>query len=64
VTARQQQYAARFIFDSIYTPQLVVDGREEMIGSDERAVRRAEVSAVQRPKRALRVLGETACACR
>ncbi len=37
-TARQQHYAAGFGLDSVYTPQLVVDGRQEMVGSDRSAV--------------------------
>ncbi len=40
-TSRQQQYGGRFNLDSIYTPQLVVDGAREMIGSDKRAIERA-----------------------
>ncbi|HSC29291.1 MAG TPA: DUF1223 domain-containing protein, partial [Vicinamibacterales bacterium] len=32
-TERQQAYARRFRLDSIYTPQLVIDGRFETIGS-------------------------------
>jgi hypothetical protein len=40
-TARQQVYAARFNIDSIYTPQMVVDGRSELVGSDARAAARA-----------------------
>lgn len=38
-TDRQQQYSRVFGEDRIYTPQVVVDGREEMVGSDDRAVR-------------------------
>src|SRR5579884_2405938 len=33
-TTRQQTYADRFRLDSIYTPQAVVDGEREMVGSD------------------------------
>jgi hypothetical protein len=41
-TRRQSEYAARtFAADRIYTPQLVVDGRDELVGSDEAAARRA-----------------------
>ena len=40
-TDRQQQYSRVFGEDRIYTPQVVVDGREEMVGSDDRAVRQA-----------------------
>lgn len=33
-TARQQAYAAAFNLGSVYTPQLVIDGRAELVGSD------------------------------
>lgn len=39
-SARQQRYAKVFGEDKLYTPQIVVDGREEGIGSDEPGVRR------------------------
>ena len=41
LTARQQSYANRFNLDSAYTPQIVVDGRAEFVGSDAAAARRA-----------------------
>src|SRR3989442_4215485 len=41
LTNRQQRYAARFNNESIYTPQMVVDGRAELVGSDANAARRA-----------------------
>ncbi len=34
LTARQQLYQTRFGTESIYTPQMVVDGRAEFVGSD------------------------------
>lgn len=40
-TARQQAYGRVWGADRIYTPQVVVDGAAEMVGSDEGAVRRA-----------------------
>src|SRR5205809_963488 len=37
-TARQTEYASQaFRTDNIYTPQLIVDGREAVVGSDYRA---------------------------
>jgi len=48
---RQQQYAAGFGLDSVYTPQLVVDGRAQMIGSDG-AKARAEISRAVRQNKA------------
>src|SRR5579871_3137297 len=35
-TARQQDYTNRYNLDGVYTPQLVIDGRFGVIGSDER----------------------------
>jgi hypothetical protein len=49
-TLRQTAYArALGIGDRIYTPQLVVDGHEEMVGTDAAAARRAIASAVKQP---------------
>jgi hypothetical protein len=41
LTDRQRTYSARFSNDSIYTPQMVVNGRAEFVGSDAAAARRA-----------------------
>jgi hypothetical protein len=38
---RQRDYSTRFGLNSIYTPQMVVDGREEFVGSDSKALTRA-----------------------
>jgi hypothetical protein len=46
-TARQQQYGLRFNLDSIYTPQLVIDGAREFVGSDKRAIERALADAAK-----------------
>jgi hypothetical protein len=40
-TARQQRYAGLLGLGTIYTPQIVVDGRWEAVGSDHAAVARA-----------------------
>ncbi|MGH7092862.1 MAG: DUF1223 domain-containing protein [Stellaceae bacterium] len=37
-TARQRAYARRFDNGQIYTPQMIVDGTREMVGSDRAAV--------------------------
>src|ERR1700736_1842766 len=37
-TARQRDYARQFGRRQVYTPQLVVDGAEEAVGSDRAAV--------------------------
>jgi hypothetical protein len=41
LTSRQQVYGARFNIDSVYTPQMVVVGRAEFVGSDAGAARKA-----------------------
>src|SRR5215218_5205436 len=48
-TERQQSYSRVFGEDRVYTPQVVVDGQDEMIGSDEAAIRRAIARAGSRP---------------
>src|SRR5690242_9871377 len=49
-TARQNDYASRaFHTDSIYTPQLIVNGAEQVVGSDARKVKQAIAKAAQRP---------------
>jgi len=40
-TRRQELYASRFNTESIYTPEMVVDGRAEFVGSDAAAAARA-----------------------
>lgn len=36
LSERQAAYASRFRLDSVYTPQMVVDGRFQLVGSDQR----------------------------
>lgn len=47
---RQQDYVNRFRLGSAYTPQLVVDGQKDVVGSDERAARAAILKAETHPK--------------
>jgi hypothetical protein len=56
LTARQGLYAARFANDSIYTPQMVVDGRSEFVGSDAAAARRAIAKAMTQPRGAIEIV--------
>lgn len=49
-SARQRSHAARFRSSRIYTPQLVVDGEVELVGSDERRARGAIAEAARRTK--------------
>jgi hypothetical protein len=50
LTRRQGQYAARFSLNSVYTPQLVIDGRVELVGSDSAQVVRKIAQAASKPK--------------
>lgn len=54
-TERQHSYGRRFNLESIYTPQLVIDGRAEMVGSDAVQLRRALAEASRTPKAPLTV---------
>ena len=49
-TERQQDYASSLGNEGVYTPQMVVDGRMEFVGSSQSRVRAAIGEAVQRPK--------------
>jgi len=48
-TERQQTYSSHLRRGNIYTPQAVVDGRAEVLGSDEQAARSAAVQAAGQP---------------
>ena len=48
-------YAHSLIAES-YTPQLVVDGRAEVLGSDEKAIQSAVAKAATRPKLPVRIV--------
>jgi hypothetical protein len=52
-TVRQQHYGGIWGGDRVYTPQAVVDGREEMVGSDEAGLRRAIAQAAKSAHAAL-----------
>ena len=54
-STRQQQYTKIFGDDKLYTPQVVVDGREEVVGSEEAAIKRTITAAASRPHLALKV---------
>jgi hypothetical protein len=49
-TGRQRDYATHAGQSGVYTPQAVVDGSEEFVGSDEGRARRAIVAAARAPK--------------
>jgi hypothetical protein len=52
---RQTEYARRFRLDSIYTPQMVVDGKVELNGSDESAAKRTIAKSAATPKGSLAI---------
>jgi hypothetical protein len=54
-TGRQEAYSKIFGADRLYTPQVVVDGRDELNGSDEAGLRRVVQAAAARPHLPLRV---------
>jgi hypothetical protein len=57
-SARQGQYARRFRTQGPYTPQMVVDGESEFVGSDVRAAESAIRSAAKHPKADIRITEE------
>ena len=55
-TARQSQYGSHvFRTGNIYTPQLVIDGQLETIGSDFSGIRKAALTAARHPKASVRL---------
>jgi hypothetical protein len=54
---RQSTYSDRFGLNSVYTPEMVVDGDTEFIGSDSRLASQAVVKALALPKVAIRISG-------
>jgi hypothetical protein len=55
LTNRQRLYQTRFSTPSIYTPQMVVDGRAEFVGSDASAARRAIERSMASPHGVVRL---------
>ncbi len=55
VTKRQQDYAQAFRLSDIYTPQMIVDGQAQLVGSDSSALTRAVAHASTIPKLALAI---------
>ncbi len=48
-TKRQEDYTWQFRTDSAYTPQMIVNGQAEFVGSDEQRARREILKAAQGP---------------
>ncbi len=55
IDQRQQDYVTRFALPSSYTPQMVVDGVTQFVGSDARALAAAVTSAAASPKLAVAI---------
>ena len=49
-TERQNDYARRLRVDSVYTPQLVIDGRSQLVGSDGVGAKAAIEKSIRRQK--------------
>ena len=49
-TMRQEEYVRRFRIDSAYTPQMVVNGRAEFVGSGEGRARQEIAKAAREPQ--------------
>jgi hypothetical protein len=54
-TQRQGMYTHALMAES-YTPQIVIDGRSEVLGSDEKAIQTAVAKSAVRPKTAVRIV--------
>jgi len=52
---RQSDYARRFGLDSVYTPQMVVDGSRQAVGNDAVAVRQAIRQSAQKSRISIRI---------
>ncbi len=49
-TNRQHEYARKIRFASVYTPQMVIDGQKEFVGSEEDVARQSIEKAAKQPK--------------
>jgi hypothetical protein len=54
-TGRQSDYSSHFGLSSVYTPQMVVNGREQFVGSDRRALQAALTTELQRKQITLHI---------
>lgn len=54
-TERQGRYGKAFGRRGVYTPQMVIDGQAELVGSDASAARQAIATAATRPKIGIRL---------
>jgi hypothetical protein len=54
---RQSAYADAFRKEGVYTPQMVVDGQTEFVGSNDASAKKAIAEAAQKPKALVTVTG-------
>jgi hypothetical protein len=59
ITDRQNQYGGRFHLDSVYTPQMVVDGRVQFVGSDGKALLQAIGNPQAAPTATIKIVSTT-----
>jgi hypothetical protein len=57
-TARQQDYVTKLHLEGAYTPQLVIDGQKDVVGSDGVAARAAILAAAKNPTAAIELKAE------
>jgi hypothetical protein len=56
-TERQKDYSQRFHLEGVYTPQMVINGAEQIVGNDRAGLARAvETEEAQRPQMSLHIL--------
>ena len=55
LTRRQQDYGRQFGLEGVYTPQLIVDGRSQLVGSNFAQAREAITKAARLPKLSLEI---------
>ena len=59
-TNRQREYARKMRLSSIYTPQMVIDGQKEFVGSDEEVARQSIEKAAKQPKAVITIEDDAA----
>jgi len=59
-TLRQQEYAAHFKTKSPYTPQMIVDGLSQFVGTNAREAQTSIQQALQHPKTQISIIAESA----
>lgn len=55
-SARQEAYSRSLNIDSVYTPQLVIDGHDQFVGNDGRAIKAGIMRAAAAPKVSVKIV--------